>query len=301
MSLIAEPGYRPSERDITQFRLLGTLAVSHSKTDVPITSGKQRAVLAALLVHANRSITADVIGEIVWARPPPSAKVTVQNYIKRLRHVLVVTGQARLLTRPSGYLIQVAAHELDLTTFAAGCAAGHAAAARSAWDLASAHFASALALWRGTPFSDVPSDMLAGAERRRLEETRWQALEAKLQADMRLGRYAQVVAEARYLVEVEPYRERLRESLMLALYRNGQRVDALAAYRHARHQFATEIGIEPGPTLQSLHQRILRDDPALRSSASLRFLESRSREFGYAEVAALRGNGSAIGSVASAL
>jgi DNA-binding SARP family transcriptional activator len=261
--ILAEPRYQRSGPDPTEFRLLGTLAVTHGRTDVPITSGKQRAVLAALLVNANQSIAADDLIEIVWAMPPRSARVTLQNYIKRLRHVLSSTGQPRLFTYPSGYLVRVGTDELDLTTFATECVAGHAALSRSAWELASAHFASALALWRGTPFADVPSDMLAGAERHRLEETRWQALAAKLHADMRLGRYAEVVAEARYLVAVEPYREQLHECLMLALYGNGQRAEALAAYRHARHQLATEIGIEPGPALQALHRQILSDDPSL--------------------------------------
>lgn len=274
MVSITEPGYQPYSRELTQFGLLGPLAVTHGGTDVPITSGKQRAVLAALLVNANRSITADAISEIVWTRPPPSAKVTVQNYIKRLRHALEATGQPRLVTHPPGYLVRVAAHELDLMAFTAECAAGHAAAVAGRWDAASFHFASALVFWRGTPFADIPSDVLAGAERRRLEETRWLALEAKLDADMRLGRHAEVVAQARYLAAVEPFRERLHECLMLALYGNGQRAEALAAYRHARHQLATEIGIEPGPALQALHRQILRDDPSLRSSANLRCLVS---------------------------
>jgi DNA-binding SARP family transcriptional activator len=267
--LMTEPGHQPSDRDLTQFRLLGTLAVSHDGTEIPITSGKQRAVLAALLVNANLSIAADDIIELVWTRPPPSARVTLQNYIKRLRHVLPAADRPRLLTNPNGYLLRVAAHELDLATFSDECAAGHAAAAAGDWERASSHFASGLVLWRGTPFADIPSDTLAGAERRRLEETRWQALEAKLHADMRLGRHAQVVAEARYLVAFEPFRERLQESLMLALYGNGQRAEALAVYRQVHYQLATEIGIEPGPALQSLHQQILRDDPTLRALAEL--------------------------------
>lgn len=237
---------------------------------VPITSGKQRAVLAALLVHANQILTVEDIIGFVWSSPPPTARVTLQNYVKRLRQGLTIPGQPLLITRPSGYLIQAAADELDLTAFARDCAAGHAAAAAADWENASAHWTRALGRWRGTPFADVPSDALATGEGRRLEDTRWHVIEARLGADLRLGRYATVAIDARQLVTSEPLRERLHESLMLALYQNGQRAAALTSYRDARRFLITEVGVEPGRAMQTLHRQILRDDPRLGPPALIR-------------------------------
>lgn len=233
---------------------------------LPITSGKQRAVLASLLVRANQAVTADEIIELVWAEPPPSARATLHNYVKRLRQGLAAIGQQRILTRTSGYLIEIAVGELDVTTFSLGCAAGHTAASSGAWAQASAHWASAMTLWRGRPFADVPSEALASGEGRRLEEMRWQALEAWLDVDLRLGRHARVATEARQLAAAEPLRERLHECLMLALYRSGQRAEALTVYRDARQFLITEIGIEPGPALRRLHHRILVASPELEVS-----------------------------------
>lgn len=249
--------------DATEFRLLGTLTVAPGGTVVPITSGKQRAVLAALLVHANQCVTAEDIIEIVWTSPPRTARVTLQNYVKRLRQALGTSGRTRLISSTSGYLIMASDDELDLKAFMAGCAAGHVASVSGDWEAALGHWTRALSLWRGIPFADIPSDALAVVERRRLEEMRLQVLESQMELHLRLGRHAEILSEVRSLAMAEPFRERLHESLMLALYRNGQRAEALAAYRDVRRQLSTEIGIEPGPALQALHQRILRDEPDL--------------------------------------
>lgn len=230
---------------------------------VPIGSGKQRAVLAALLLHANHVVMIDELAELVWPDPPPSARATLQNYVKRLRQALNASAWPLLLTRPSGYLISVEADELDLISFGQLCANGHSSAAAGNWELASAHLTAALSLWRGQPFADVPAEAFAIGEGLRLNEMRWQALEARLDADLRLGRHSRVAAEARQLVFAEPLRERLYGSLMLALYRCNQRAGALAAYRQARQILIGEVGIEPGPALRHLNQDILKASPDL--------------------------------------
>jgi DNA-binding SARP family transcriptional activator/tetratricopeptide (TPR) repeat protein len=254
----------PSVR--VEFGLLGPLTVTHDGVSLPVASGKQRAVLAALLVRANQVVPVDELIELVWTDPPPSARVTVQNYVKRLRQALDAAERARLVTRPSGYLMHVAADELDITVFSRRSADGHRAAKAAAWDGASAHWSAALSLWRGRALADVPSQALALGVALRLEEMRWQTLEARIDADLHLGRDAEVAAEARQLVAAEPLRERLHAALMLALYRCGQQADALAAYQRARRLLIKEIGVEPGSALQILNQRILHADPGLLPS-----------------------------------
>jgi DNA-binding SARP family transcriptional activator len=259
-----------------EFGLLGPLTVSRGGLPLPVASGKQRAVLAALLVHPNQVVSVDELIDLAWTDPPPSARVTVQNYVKRLRQALEeadhnaadhnAADHARLLTRPSGYLLRVAADELDITLFSQWSSDGRRAARAARWDRASAYWSAALSLWRGRALADVPSRALLLGVAPRLEEMRWQTLEARMEAGLHLGRDAEVAAEARQLVAAEPLRERLHASLMLALYRCGQQAEALAAYRRARRLLISEIGIEPGPALQILNQRILRADPDLLSS-----------------------------------
>src|SRR5262244_3651732 len=187
--------------------------------------------------------------------------------MKRLRQALGDVDRSRIATRADGYLIAVAAGELDLARFEAlrGQAAQCARAGR--WAEASAALHEALALWRGQPLADVPSDVLARRELPRLAEARLQATEDRIEADLQLGRHGDLIAGLRQLTEAEPLRERLHELLMLALYRAGRQADALAVYRQARATLVGELGIEPGPALRGLHQQMLAGDPALAAAA----------------------------------
>jgi len=247
-----------------EFGLLGPLVVRASGSRVTVSAGKQRVLLAALLLRGNQVVPAADLTRFVWeGGPPGTARVTLQNYVKRLRQALGPSGYERIVTRPAGYLIEVGAGELDVAQFGVLQAAGQAAARAGAWERASAQLAEALALWRGQPLADVPSQVLAMAEVPRLTEMRLDALEARIDADLHLGRHREVVAELQSLAAAEPLRERLHELLMLALYRSGQQAAALAAYRAARRQLVDELGIEPGPVLRDLNQRILQADSAL--------------------------------------
>lgn len=248
-----------------EFGLLGPLAVRAGGMLVPVTAGKQRVLLAALLVRANQVVATEELAEAIWGdRPPGTARVTLQNYVKRLRHALGPEGYERIVTRPAGYLAAAAATELDVTRFADLAGQGQAAARAGAWDHASAQLSAALSLWRGPPLADVPSPRLAAAEVPRLVEMRLTAVEARIDADLHLGRHQEVIAELAALAKSEPLRERLHELLMLALYRSGQQAAALAAYRNARRQLIDQVGIEPGPALRELNQQILQSDPGLR-------------------------------------
>jgi DNA-binding SARP family transcriptional activator len=252
-----------------EFGLLGPLVVRAAGSLVPVTAGKQRVLLAALLVRPNQVVATEELAEAVWGdRPPGTARVTLQNYVKRLRHALGPEGYERIVTRPAGYLASAGAAELDVTRFAELAGQGQTAARAGAWEQASAQLSAALSLWRGAPLADVPSPRLAAAEVPRLAEMRLTAAEARIDADLHLGRHQEVIAELASLAASEPLRERLHELLMLALYRSGQQAAALAAYRNARRQLIDLVGIEPGPALRELNQQILHADPALRLPAA---------------------------------
>ena len=146
-----------------EFGLLGPLVVRAGGVAWPVTAGKQRVLLAALLLRANQVVGTEELAEAVWgSQPPGTARVTLQNYVKRLRRALGPEGYERIVTRPAGYLVAAGTGELDVTRFAELVAAGRDAARAGAWELAAAQLSAALGLWRGQPLADVPSPVLAG-------------------------------------------------------------------------------------------------------------------------------------------
>ncbi len=246
-----------------EFCLLGPLVVRSGGNVVPVTQGKLRALLAALLLSANSVVPLDELIETLWGQDPPAtARVGVQNYVMQLRRALGAAG-TRIRTHPQGYLIQVRSDELDVVRFEDLVRDGRAADRDGDWPQAASRAAAALALWRGEPLADTGSDLLATVQVPRLTELRLQALEARIDADIHLGRHGDVISELRQLAAAEPLRERLHGLLMLALYRDGRQGEALAAYQHARATLADALGAEPGHGLQQLHLQILTADPAL--------------------------------------
>jgi DNA-binding SARP family transcriptional activator len=247
---------------VTDFCLLGPLLVRRGGVPLPVAPGKQRAVLAALLLSVDRVVSFDELTEVLWgSAPPPSARVSVQNHVMRLRKAL--GHDARIRTHPHGYQIRVDDSELDVSRFEAHLAAARTAALDGSWGAAAAQARAGLALWRGEPLADVESDLLAARDIPRLAELRLQAVEVRLDADLRLGQHGEVIAEVQRLAAAHPLRERLHGLLMLALYRDGRRAEALAAYTRARLVLVAELGIEPGAGLRELHRQILNADPAL--------------------------------------
>jgi DNA-binding SARP family transcriptional activator len=245
-----------------RFYLLGPLAVERDATVVPVNAGMQRAVLAALLLNSGRVVPVDELAEVLWgASPPPSARVSVQNLVARLRRVLGDSGHSLIATQPRGYLITVDADGLDVSQFQAVLASARTAARAGSWDQAAAQATAALSLWRGEPLEDVQSDALGLREVPRLQEMRLQAVETRLDADLHRGRHGDVVIELERLVAAYPLRERFHAQLMAALYGSGRQGEALAAYQQARSVLVEELGVEPGPELRVLHQRILAGDP----------------------------------------
>jgi DNA-binding SARP family transcriptional activator len=255
--------------DRLEFSLLGPLRVDRDGTPVPVPPGRQRALLAALLLNSGRLTPADELIEVLWGdRPPASARVTLHNYVKRLRQALGDSGHSRILTQAPGYAISVIADELDVSRFEALLRSARVAARAGAWEQAASQAHTALSLWYGEPLADVESQLLTWREVPRLAELRLAALEIRLDADLRLGGHADVIEELRQFVREQPLREQPYALLMLALYRCGRQAEALAVYADARRVLITELGTEPGAELRQMQQRILGADPALAAPAS---------------------------------
>lgn len=244
--------------------MLGPLTVRPAETEVAVPAAKQRVVLAALLVRANQVVSFDELAEIVWdGCPPPTARVTLRNYVKCLRRLLGPAAAARIVTRDPGYQLRAGQDELDLLRFEHLSRHGAAAVRAADWLKAARVLAEALGLWRGEPLADIASDVLRAEAAPRLERWRLQALEGRVDADLNLGRHADLVLELQCLTGEQPLRERFHGQLMLALYRSGRAAEALTSYDRVRGLLAAHLGTEPGPELRDLHLRILREDQGL--------------------------------------
>ncbi len=253
-----------------EFCLLGPLLVRQGGIALPALPGKQRVLLAALLLRANSPVSLDQLTDVLWHEPPASARGTLRNYVKELRKTLGAGPGSRLTTVPAGYQLHLTPGELDLATFEKLQASAMAAANAGDWRQAAATLREALSLWRGDPLADVPSERLALREAPRLAELRLQAVEARIEADLHQGGHSGVIAELRQLAALHPFRERLHGQLMLALYRDGQQAEALASYQRVRSALLDELGVEPGATLRLLQQQIITADPALLGPAPAR-------------------------------
>jgi WD40 repeat protein/DNA-binding SARP family transcriptional activator len=252
-----------------EFGLLGQLTVRAGGIPVPVPQGKQRILLAALLLNADRVLSLDELADALWEGDslPAKWRVTLQNYVRRLRRAFGDDG-TRIVTHSNGYAIAVSTAELDLAQFKAGLSASQVAARDGSWETAALQARAALSLWRGAPLADVGSDQLRERHEPQLEDIRLQLLETRIDAELRLGYDAQLIGELRQLTREHPVREHLRAQLMLALYRDGRQAEALAAYADAREVLVEQLGADPGPELRDLHQRMLAADPALILSAA---------------------------------
>jgi DNA-binding SARP family transcriptional activator/tetratricopeptide (TPR) repeat protein len=262
-----------------EFCLLGPVVVRRGGVPVPVPRGRQRAVLALLLLNAGRVVSVAEIAETLWgAAPLPSASATVRNYIKRLRRLLEHADQARILTLPPGYVIRVDPAELDVARFEVLLEGARNAARGGSWEAAADQARQALALWRGEPLADVESEALALREVPRLAELRLQAAELRIDAELRLGHHGVVIAELERMATAHPLREHLHALLMLALYRDGRQAEALAVYQRARRVLVAELGAEPGAELRELHRQILTTGPGLAGPGSGRLRPVVPRE-----------------------
>ena len=241
-----------------KFRLLGRLEVDADGVDLTPVRPKQRALLALLLLRAGEVVAIDELVEGLWgSQRPETAQKALHGHISALRKRL---GAERIETRPPGYRLRLAGDdELDVHRFervvATARTDGPSARSRKLRE--------ALTLFRGEPLSDFRYEEFAASEAVRLEELRFTVVEEQIDAELELGRHAEVVPQLERLIVDHPLRERVRAQLMLALYRAGRQADALQAFQEARARLVDELGIEPGPALQRLERQILNHDSAL--------------------------------------
>jgi YVTN family beta-propeller protein len=240
-----------------QFRILGSVEVEDDGRLLKLGGTKQRAVLALLLLHANDVLSRERLIDELWGgSPPETAATALQGHISHLRKLL---GADRIVTRTPGYALRVDSGELDLDRFQS-----LAAMARRQEPLEAAEtLRRALALWRGSPLAELEGQPFARREQLRLEELHLGVLSERIEADLALGRHAELVQELEGLVAEHPHRERLRGQLMVALYRSGRQADALEVYRSGRRLLDDELGLEPGEELKRLERAILEQDPSL--------------------------------------
>ena len=241
-------------------RVLGAVDAVSADRLLNLGHTRQRCVLAILAVEANRVVSVDQLVYRVWAdRPPQRGRGVLHNYLSRLRTILAVEDVA-IERHAGGYRLVADETSVDLHQF-------HRliTGARAATDdtHAMALFDLALQLWRGTPFTDLDTPWLTTV-RATLEAELHAAQLDRTDAALRCGQHALLLAELSSQAAQQPFDERIAGQLMLALARAGRPADALAAYQHTREALVDQLGLEPGPELRRLHERILRNDPALR-------------------------------------
>jgi DNA-binding SARP family transcriptional activator len=250
-----------------KFEVLGPVRGWLGETELELGSPQQRAVLAMLLLAHGRQVPLGVLIDGLWERDVPRSAVgTVRTYVSRLRRLLEA-GTARkvgcvITSAGDGYALHLGSAILDLDQFE-----GQLRDARSAWQHAEIERAAsllryAIGLWRGAALAGVPGPY-AESRRVRLTELRLAAEQERLAMDIEAGEHVAAIAELQALLAEHPFREGLSESLMLALYKAGRQADALTVYDTVRRGLREELGVDPGPALQEMYQRILRADDRL--------------------------------------
>ncbi|MEY2534988.1 MAG: hypothetical protein QOF29_2898 [bacterium] len=262
-----------------EFRILGPLEVVDGERVVAIGAGKQRALLAVLLLHANEVVTSERLIDKLWDDgPPPTAAKSIHVYVSQIRKAMRNGGPSQhddagvLLTQAGGYVLRVEPREFDVRCFERAVEDGRLALGRNEPERAAERLREGLRLWRGPPLADFRYDAFAQAEIARLEELRLGALEERIEADLAVGHHTALVGELETLVADDPLRERLRGLLMVALYRCDRQAEALDVYRRGRRELVEQLGLEPSRTLQRLEQSILAQDPDLAAPAGGREL-----------------------------
>src|SRR4051794_2977180 len=247
-----------------EYRVLGPLEALGSEGPLPLGGAKQRALLALLLLNANHVVSRERLIDELWGEDPPETAVTsVQVYVSRLRKLL---PDGSLVTRPPGYVLEVEPEYVDLLRFERLVKDGRASLAAGDPIHAADTIREAIGLWRGPALTEFAAEPFAQVEAGRLDDLRVAALEERIDADLQLGRHAELTGELEVLITSHPHREHLRAQLMLALYRAGRQSESLEVYRNLRATL-DEIGIEPGESLQQLERQILNHDPEIDAPA----------------------------------
>ncbi|MFB8392632.1 AfsR/SARP family transcriptional regulator [Streptomyces yangpuensis] len=256
--------------------VLGTLAVRENGVSVTPTAPKPRQVLALLALHANQVVPVSALIEELWAGAPPrSARTTLQTYVLQLRALIATAleqgaadGAAGrrnpkdvLVTLPGGYLLNSGGGTSDVREFDRLAGMGYRAMDAGDFPGAARLLRQALSLWSGPAFADVQGGIQLDMETQRLEETRLCALDQRIEADLRIGRHRELLAELTVLVSRYRTHENLHSQFMLALHRSGRRSEALDVYQRLRGTLVRELGLEPSGALRRLQRSILMAGP----------------------------------------
>ncbi len=248
-----------------EVRFFGEFEALAGGVPVPIRGAKQRTVLALLALHRGKPVSADRLIDALWGEEQVANPVNaLQAQIGQLRRSL---GAAAIVTSDAGYALSIGPDDVDAARFEQLVSKGRRLFDEGEMALASTALSEALRLGGGEPLAEFAYAGFADGERAHLAELTLVAIETRVEADLALGRHSQLIGELEALCREHPLRERLRELLMLALYRAGRQAEALRAYSQARDYLVDELGIEPGPALRDLEARILVHDPSLAPAA----------------------------------
>ncbi len=262
-----------------EIKVLGPLSAQLSGESIVPTAGKPRQILALLALHQNSIIPVPTLMEEIWgAELPRSALTTLQTYILQLRRQIggalgphsPLAAKDILATRHGGYLLQLPPDALDVHVYEQLVTQGRTAFDAGDWERSSKLLRQALDLWRGSALVDVRVGPVLEIETMWLQESRLGALELRIDADLRMGRHAELLTELTALVARHPLNEGLHSQAMLALYRCGRQAQALDVFRRLRGRLVEELGLEPSAQLQRMHQAMLCADPALEVRAAER-------------------------------
>jgi DNA-binding SARP family transcriptional activator len=252
-----------------EFGILGPTQVLRGGRPVPLPTGRGRSLLAMLVLHAGAVVSRDRLIDELWGdAPPPTVDTALHGLVSRLRRVLEPERApgapgTLLATRPAGYLLAIEPRQVDANRFRRLVADAEGATPEPAAGM----LRSALALWRGPALGDHLYEPFAQAAIAELDDLRLVALERRIEADLALGRHREAVGELQALATEHPLRESVHALLMLALYRSGRQADALQVHADLRATLRDELGLDPGPALEWLQGRILRQDPTLELDA----------------------------------
>jgi predicted ATPase/DNA-binding SARP family transcriptional activator len=260
-------GQAPTESLALDLAILGPLEVWRNGKPLDLGGAKQRMLLAALALEANRVVSDDELVKIIWGDEPADGVVdALRVHVHRLRRTIEPNGncdhtEGRLLVRrPAGYSLLLKADELDLTRFRGLIAEARTAAGGGGHQQALALFDRALGLWRGPTLDDFGDAAFVAAYRVRFEKLRLEALEDRFDLCLRMGLHRENVSAIEALADEHPLRERLQSQLLVTLYRCGRQAEASDAYQRTRRRLLDDLGMEPGPDLQATFREILRHE-----------------------------------------
>lgn len=255
-----------------QFSVLGSTEITNNNTPLELGGIRQRAILAYLLLNANKVVATSQLLHAIWdGNPPPTARKMIQNAVSAIRRTLTTntdpTTTATLHTHPPGYQLRLNTETIDLHRFRRLVREGRHATTTNNPHHAADLLHQGLALWRGRALADLVETGITWSEITAIEDERLSAIEDRLEAELACGRHREITPELEILTATEPLRERLCHQFMLALYRSGRQVDALRVYRRTREALIDGLGLEPGRSLQELQHRILEHDTKIQVPA----------------------------------